>query len=347
MSTSSISHKQVLLIVLTLAGGLAADVWTDIAGQAVVSVAVWAAMLYLLGRVEPGLRYGLMACLTIATAGEIFLSLGWGLYTYRLGNVPLFVPPGHVLLLLLGLSLARRMSEAAATAIIVYAALYSLAAAAAGVDTLGAALFMVFAAASLAMPAQRRLYASTFVLSLALELYGTWLGNWTWARDVPGIALVTTNPPGAAGAFYCALDALTTLAMRGFPPRPQSSPMVFTSTPTLSISISTLSPGFIQTGGLRRAPTPPGVPVTMTSPGASVVKLEMYSISFGILKIICSVVACCMRSPFRRHDSVSSAPAGISSAVTIHGPKPPVLAKFLPAVHWMVWRCQSRTEPSL
>ena len=85
----------------------------------------------------------------------------------------------------------------------------------------------------------------------------------------------------------------------------------------------------------------------MTSPGASVVKLEMYSISFGILKIICSVVACCMRSPFRRHDSVSSAPAGISSALTIHGPKPPVLAKFLPAVHWMVWRCQSRTEPSL
>jgi len=46
------------------------------------------------------------------------------------------------------------------------------------------------------------------VLSLALELYGTWLGNWTWARNVPGIALVTTNPPGAAGAFYCALDAL-------------------------------------------------------------------------------------------------------------------------------------------
>src|SRR6267378_2891778 len=304
MSTSSICHKRVVLIVLTLAGGLAADVWTDIAGQALVSVAVWAVMLYLLDRVEPALRCGLMACLMIATAGEIFLSLGWGLYAYRLGNVPLFVPPGHVLLLLLGLSLARRMPEAAAN-------------------------------------------ASTFVLSLALELYGTWLGNWTWARDVPGMALVTTNPPAAAGACYCALDALTALATRGFPLLPQSSPIVFTSTPTLSISISTVSPGFIHTGGLRRAPTPPGVPVTMTSPGSSVVKLEMYSISFGILKIICSVVACCMRSPFRRHDSVSSVAAGISSAVTSHGPKPPVLAKFLPAVHWMVWRCQSRTEPSL
>src|SRR5258708_23375237 len=155
MATSSICHKRVVLIVLTLAGGLAADVWRGMAGQAVGSVADWAAMLYLLDRVEPDLRDGLMACLMIATASEIFLSLGWGLYAYRLGNIPLFVPPGHVLLLLLGLSLARRMSEAAANGIMVYAALYSLAAAAAGVDTLGAALFLVYAAASVAMPAQR------------------------------------------------------------------------------------------------------------------------------------------------------------------------------------------------
>src|SRR6267154_2897281 len=44
--------------------------------------------------------------------------------------------------------------------------------------------------------------------------------------------------------------------------------IVLTSTPTLLTSISTVSPGFIHTGGLRRAPTPPGVPVTMTSPGS-------------------------------------------------------------------------------
>src|SRR5256885_583247 len=57
-------------------------------------------------------------------------------------------------------------------------------------------------------------------------------------------------------------------------------------------------------GGLRRAPTPPGVPVTSTSPGSSVVHAETYSMIFGILKIICSVLACCMRSPFRRQESV-------------------------------------------
>src|SRR6266702_651196 len=54
---------------------------------------------------------------------------------------------------------------------------------------------------------------------------------------------------------------------------------VLTSTPTLLTSISTVSPGFIHTGGLRRAPTPPGVPVKMTSPGSSVVKVELQFIA--------------------------------------------------------------------
>lgn len=212
MSPSSICQKQILLIVATLAGSLVVDVRTDIVGQTVLSVGVWVVLFYLLDGVERNVRFGLMACLVIATAGEIFLSLVWGLYTYRLDNIPFFVPPGHVLMLLLGLWLARHMPEAAAHVIIGCAGIYSLAAAAAGVDTLGVPLFLVLAAASLAMPTQRRLYASTFVLSLTLELYGTWLGNWTWAREVPGIALVTTNPPGAAGAFYCALDALVAAA---------------------------------------------------------------------------------------------------------------------------------------
>ncbi len=208
MTISNLYPQRILLIVATLAGGLALDVRTDIVGQVALSAGIWVVLFYLLKRIERDMRYGLMACLVIATLGEMFLSLAWGLYTYRLGNIPLFVPPGHVLMLLLGLALAHRMPDAAAHAIIGCAAIYSLVAAVAGIDTLGIPLFLVLLTAALLMPAQRRLYASTFVLSLMLELYGTWLGNWTWAHQVPGMALVTTNPPGASGAFYCALDAL-------------------------------------------------------------------------------------------------------------------------------------------
>lgn len=41
------------------------------------------------------------------------------------------------------------------------------------------------------------------------------------------------------------------------------------------ISTSTVSPGRIHNGGVRFAPTPPGVPVTMTSPGTSGQIVEM------------------------------------------------------------------------
>ena len=196
-----------LVIVATLGAGLYADILTDIPGQTAIGLGVWLVFFYVLRDVGSEVRRALMACLVIATAGEVVLSLGWGLYTYRLGNVPMFVPPGHVLMLLLGLSLARVMPQTVVYAIFSFAALYSLAAAVLGVDTFGAALFLVLAISAIAMPGQRALYASTFVLSLALELYGTWLGNWNWARHVPATSLVTTNPPGVVGAFYCALDA--------------------------------------------------------------------------------------------------------------------------------------------
>ena len=66
-----------------------------------------------------------------------------------------------------------------------------------------------------------------------------------------------------------------------------------------------------------------------------------------MLWIIISVVARCISWPFSRLTKVITVRAGISSAVTIQGPKPPVRQKFLPGAHCEVWRCQSRTLPSL
>jgi hypothetical protein len=60
----------------------------------------------------------------------------------------------------------------------------------------------------------RKLYATMFVLSLAMELYGTWIGNWVWAPQVPWLGLTADNPPLAAGAFYCVLDLLVVSVMK-------------------------------------------------------------------------------------------------------------------------------------
>ena len=56
----------------------------------------------------------------------------------------------------------------------------------------------------------KKLYATMFLLALAMEIYGTWLGNWTWSPHVQWLGLTTLNPPLAAGAFYCVLDLLVT-----------------------------------------------------------------------------------------------------------------------------------------
>ena len=203
----------VLLVVGALVVGLAADMHTGFGGQAAISACVWALLLYLLARFPADQRRALLICLVIATGGEILLSLGWGLYTYRLGNIPPFVPPGHVLMLLLGLAAAQRISDFSADVVMACAAAYALAAALYGIDTFAVPLCLALAIIWLGMPGHRRLYACTFVASLVLELYGTWLGNWTWEREVPGIGMTTTNPPGVAGAFYAVLDALVAVTV--------------------------------------------------------------------------------------------------------------------------------------
>ena len=86
--------------------------------------------------------------------------------------------------------------------------------------------------------------------------------------------------------------------------------------------------------GSRAQPMPDGVPVTMTSPGSSVIASDRIATSSLTGKIMSSVVADWTISPFRRVSSFRPAPpAGNSSAVTSVGPKGPVSSKFLPTVH--------------
>jgi len=199
---------KLLAAIAALALGLWADVHVDLPGQLAIGAAVWALFLGLVAPLPAAERHLYLACVAIATAGELFLSLVWGLYTYRLGNVPMFVPPGHALMLMLGFSLTQRMPEKAAIAILGGAGAYTLLAAASGLDTLAVPLYLMLAVSVLSLPAHTRLFASSFVLTLTLELYGTRLGNWSWDREVPWVGLVTTNPPAIAGAFYCTLHAL-------------------------------------------------------------------------------------------------------------------------------------------
>lgn len=194
-------------IVAVILGGLALDRQLGWNGQLLAdawALAVFGWLYFHGGALE---RRVLLACLAISALGEGFLSLVWGLYDYRFHNIPVFVPPGHALLMTLGLLLVGRTPRWFSVAVPVVAGAWAGAGVWQGWDTFGGMLFLLLAVC-MAVSRARALYAVMFVLALLMELYGTWLGSWTWKPLTPWVDLTTTNPPLHAGAFYCALDLL-------------------------------------------------------------------------------------------------------------------------------------------
>ena len=208
-----LSRLMLATMMLTVIVGLLVDRFGGIPGQLAVSVWTWGLFLVLLARINQQLRLPLMLCLVISTFGEICLSLLWGLYVYWLHNVPFFVPPGHVLLFALGLTFAPRLPQWVVILVAAFAAGYGVTAFLTSTDTLSVALailFLIF----MAFGSNRRLYATMFLISLSMELYGTWIGNWAWLPEVPGLPLSSANPPLCVGGLYCALDLLVENADR-------------------------------------------------------------------------------------------------------------------------------------
>jgi hypothetical protein len=201
------------VIVALIAGGLALDArwgWPGQIATVVLTVAVWGWLYAASGRTE---RRVLILCTIISGIGEVFLSLVWGLYDYQFHNVPLFVPPGHALLMTLGLIIMRHVGRRGVIAITFTAVAWAVYAGLAGFDRFGVALLSLYLVCTAFGPA-KNLYATMFVLALIMELYGTALGNWRWEPIAPWLGLTQANPPFSAGALYCALDLLVLAALR-------------------------------------------------------------------------------------------------------------------------------------
>jgi hypothetical protein len=209
-----LSPLMLVTMTLTVVAGLPLDRFAGIPGQIAVSAWTWMLFLMLLRGINQELRLPLLLCLVISTLGECFFSLVWGLYTYWLNNIPLFVPPGHVLLFALGLTIAPRVPRWAVMLVAAFAAVYGMSAYLTATDTFSVALAILFLL-FIAFGRNRQLYATMFVISLVMELYGTWIGNWIWVAHVPGLPLTSANPPLCVGGLYCALD-LCVVAMNRY-----------------------------------------------------------------------------------------------------------------------------------
>jgi hypothetical protein len=206
------------LIPVMIAGGALVDQFCTPWGQPVVSCVIWLAYLCLLSLETPEHRVALVACLIIASLGEVVLSLVWGLYDYRLHNIPLFVPPGHVLLFWFGLQTVRHVPARMLDSILPVSGVVSMVLAVAQLDGLSIVLWAMFLACW-KWGSARSFYAWMFFIALVMEVLATRIGNWRWQEVVPLLGLPTLNPPLAAGAFYCVLDVLVLTVSASVPAR--------------------------------------------------------------------------------------------------------------------------------
>ncbi|MCA1693787.1 MAG: hypothetical protein LC749_03150, partial [Actinobacteria bacterium] len=96
-----------LVVLVWIPSVLGADHLVGLAGQRLLGLLTWAVLLGLLCRESPRTRAQVGVVVVFATLVE-YCFAGWlGVYTYRLGNVPVFVPPGHGLVYLAALCIGR------------------------------------------------------------------------------------------------------------------------------------------------------------------------------------------------------------------------------------------------
>ena len=57
----------------------------------------------------------------------------------------------------------------------------------------------------------RTVYAGVFLVVASLELYGTAIGTWRWARELPGLGVPDGNPPSGVASGYVWFDVMALL----------------------------------------------------------------------------------------------------------------------------------------
>ena len=195
-----------------LAALLALDHFASYPEQLILGAVTWIVLAAALSRVPVQRRAQALGVVAFVTLGEVTGSLVWGVYTYRLHNLPLFVPPAHGLVYLTGFSLALALERHVRALVLAAAAVAStwgllgltLLPRRDVAGAIGVPLLLLF----LWRGRNRAIYAGVFLVVASLELYGTALGTWRWARALPGLGIPDGNPPSGVASGYVWFDVM-------------------------------------------------------------------------------------------------------------------------------------------
>jgi len=242
----NVPGRYAFVLPVYLAGLLALDTQVSYVGQLVLGALTFVVLAAALLPLPSLVRAQAVGVVLFATVGEVTGSLVWGVYHYRLHNLPLFIPPAHGLVYLSGVALSRSVR---ARAVVWTAAIGAAGWGIAGLTLLprldvagavGVPLLLVF----LWRSRSRATYAGVFIVVAALELYGTSIGTWRWAHELPGLGIPDGNPPSGVASGYVWFDVMALLVAPW---------LVYVTGGTLKPKLSPLS-GAVRSSIRRREP---------------------------------------------------------------------------------------------
>ena len=165
----------------------------------------------------------IVCAIGIATLGEVALSIGWKLYTYRHAVIPFYVPPGHGLFYAMATVTAaqpwlQRHASIIFRGVLVGGSLLAIVSLLMYGDTWGL-VWWLGALVLLRFSRNRLLLSACFCYTIVLEWTGTAIGNWQWAPIVPFLGLHSANPPAGVGILYILVDiavVMVSVPLAGF-----------------------------------------------------------------------------------------------------------------------------------
>lgn len=169
-------------------------------------------------RVKSFMKYAIFVGIIL----EIIAALILKMYTYRLENIPLYVPFGHALIYICAYYLSKeplvkKYSKNIQLILLISAISYSLFWWCFTNDYFGMLCLFIFLIVFYFNKRSRIFMLFIFFLVVYVELIGTSVGAWTWA-EITFFGMPSANPPSAIGIAYVLLDSICLFLYKKFNP---------------------------------------------------------------------------------------------------------------------------------
>lgn len=181
--------------------------------QIVINVFMLMGFFWMYFRAEKRVRELMIYGVFLGLIGEYFFSVYLGMYTYRLGNVPLYVPLGHAAIyarvyMFSKAPAVRKHHKELEKLMYIFISLFALGYLCFLNDVFGFIMTLCVFALLIKRPKDRMFFLTMYIIVAGLEIGGPAYGAWKWPDTAFGVFdfLPSNNAPSGISLFYFLLD---------------------------------------------------------------------------------------------------------------------------------------------